>query len=314
LENPGHFEVTDSVPFGEAVPISTMTQNNLPELDRSSQMPANSSRGQRAAYERPLKFVARFVFLFFVLPLCIRAALFVFEGQTPDAYSFDTEKADMSSIGLLPAATNHPAARVLIMSVPLAGDRGKFFTHSWIVLKRENARSWSRYEVLGYASRDADGTRNGRWLGGSPMLNGYTPDGRWFGRIPVPLVDIEGATAAAMIPKIEAVVENYEAMVGRYRFWPGPNSNTFVATVLRAMPELGISLPPTAIGKDFRPGVFVGLTDSRTGVEADLWGILGLKIGWVEGVEINLLSAVAGFDLRQPALKLPGFGRIEGRR
>src|SRR3984893_7409592 len=47
------------------------------------------------------------------------------------------------------------------------------------------------------------------------------------------------------------------------------------------------------------------------GVEANLWGIFGVKIGWIEGLEINLLSVVAGLDLRQPALKLPGFGQID---
>jgi hypothetical protein len=36
-----------------------------------------------------------------------------------------------------------------------------------------------------------------------------------------------------------------------------------------------------------------------------------VKIAWVEGVEINLLSVVAGLDLRRPALKLPGFGQID---
>ena len=53
-----------------------------------------------------------------------------------------------------------------------------------------------------------------------------------------------------------------------------------------------------------------GLTDSGTGVEASLWGLLGIKVGWVEGLEINFLGLVAGLDLRQPALKLPAFGRI----
>jgi hypothetical protein len=165
--------------------------------------------------------------------------------------------------------------------------------------------------VLGFASRDAEGALNGRWIGNSPTLNRYAPDGRWFGRSPIVIADAEGATAAAMIPKIETVIENYEATAGHYRTWPGPNSNTFVAAILRAVPELGTSLPPTAIGKDFKPGFFLGLTDSRTGIEAGLWGLLGMKIGWIEGVEINLFSFIAGLDLRQPALKLPGFGRID---
>src|SRR5262249_31955647 len=100
------------------------------------------------------------------------------------------------------------------------------------------------------------------------------------------------------------------ARPGDYRVWPGPNSNTFVATMLRAVPELGVTLPPTAVGKDFRPGLFLGATDSRTGLEASLWGVLGLKVGWVEGVELNVLGLVAGLDLRQPGLKVPGFGRV----
>jgi hypothetical protein len=214
-------------------------------------------------YRRSLKVLALSVLIFFVVPIALRAALFVFEDQIPNAYSYDVGTADMSSdvgtadmssIGLLPPAASHPAARVLIMLVPMSGQRGKFLTHGWVVLKRENAPSWSRYDVLGFSSRDADGAWNGRWLGNSPALNRYAPDGRWFGRNPVVIADAEGTTAAAMIPKIEAVIENYEAMAGHDRFWPGPNSNTFLAAVLRAAPELRACLPPTAIGKDFRPG------------------------------------------------------------
>ncbi|MFL5071739.1 MAG: hypothetical protein ACJ8D9_19340, partial [Xanthobacteraceae bacterium] len=37
---------------------------------------------------------------------------------------------------------------------------------------------------------------------------------------------------------------------------------------------------------------------------------LGVKAGWVEGLEINLLGLVAGHDLRQPGLKLPAFGHL----
>ena len=62
------------------------------------------------------------------------------------------------------------------------------------------------------------------------------------------------AAAQALIPKIEAAIKEYSyANAGDYRIWPGPNSNTFVATVLRAIPELGAALPPNAVGRDFRP-------------------------------------------------------------
>ena len=126
------------------------------------------------------------------------------------------------------------------------------------------------------------------------------------------LVDIRGAEATGADPEDRggrARTISY-ANAGDYRIWPGPNSNTFVATVLRAVPELGVMLPPNAVGRDFRPRPYAGLTDSGTGIEASLWGLLGVKLGWVEGIEVNVLGLVAGLDLRHPALKLPGFGRI----
>jgi hypothetical protein len=54
----------------------------------------------------------------------------------------------------------------------------------------------------------------------------------------------------------------------------------------------------------------LGRTASGTGVEASLYGVLGLKVGRVEGVELNVLSLVAGVDAQRPALKIPAFGRI----
>jgi hypothetical protein len=92
---------------------------------------------------------------------------------------------------------------------------------------------------------------------------------------------------------------------------PGPNSNTFVQAALDAVPELRAVLPPTAIGKDFPySGRWAGVTASGTGLYASLSGYLGMTIGWVEGVEINFLGAVLGLDVRRPAVKLPGIGRL----
>src|SRR6476646_6045032 len=80
--------------------------------------------------------------------------------------------------------------------------------------------------------------------------------------------------------------------------------------VPRAVTKLEATLPSNAVGKDFRPYPYVGLTDSGTGIEASLWGLLGVKVGWVEGIEVNFLGLVAGLDLRHPAVKRPGFGRV----
>jgi hypothetical protein len=228
----------------------------------------------------------------FLLPIAARAALFAFEDR-PRSW----RDADWSSIGSLPPASAHPEARLLVLSGRTGGWKGVVAVHSWIVIKRENARSWTRFDVVGW---------------GNPVrINGWAPDGRWYGADPVVVADLRGAEADALIPTVEQAVKDYQyANAGDYRIWPGPNSNTFVATVLRAVPQLGALLPTNAIGRDFRPGPYVGLSDSGTGVEANLWGFVGFKLGWVEGVEVNLLGLVAGIDIRNPALKLPGFGRL----
>ena len=115
-----------------------------------------------------------------------------------------------------------------------------------------------------------------------------------------------------MIPRIEATIAHYRyASLGDYHAWPGPNSNTFVAAVMRAVLEMQAGLPPTAIGKDFPyDGRWFGLTPSGTGIGINLGGYVGVTLGWIEGLEVNILGTVAGLDFRHPGIKLPAFGRI----
>jgi hypothetical protein len=228
----------------------------------------------------------------FLLPVIARAALFAL-GDAPRSY----RDADWSSTGTLPPASADNDARILVMTGTAGAWKGVLAVHSWIVLKRQNADAWTRYDVVGW---------------GNPLRrNNWPVDGRWYGNAPAAVAELRGAEAERLIPKIEAAVRDYRYRnAGDYQVWPGPNSNSFVAAVLRAVPELGVSLPPNAVGRDFRDGFYAGWTDSGTGVELNLWGYAGIKIGWVEGVEFNLLGLVAGLDLRHPALKLPGYGRV----
>jgi hypothetical protein len=228
----------------------------------------------------------------FLLPVAARAALFAFEDR-PRGW----RDADWSSTGALPDAGRHPGARLIVYAGRTGGWKGVLSVHSWVVFKREGATSWTRYDVVGW---------------GQPVrLNGWAPDGRWYGTPPTVIADVSGERAAAMIPAIEQTVRSYPyAGYGDYRLWPGPNSNSFVAALLRAVPDLRATMPPNAVGRDFRPAPYLGRTDSGTGVEANLYGLVGVKLGWVEGIEVNMLGLVAGLDIREPALKLPGFGRV----
>jgi hypothetical protein len=240
----------------------------------------------------PIRKVLTGILILFLLPLAVHAALYVTQEH---AGSF--RDADWSSVGMLPPASADHEARLMVFTGRTGRWRGIFSVHSWVVFKPANATTWSRYDVVGW---------------GQPVrMNGWAPDSRWFGNTPRILVDVRGAQATALIPKVQTAIEEYRYNTfGDYRLWPGPNSNTFVATVLRAVPELAITLPPNAVGKDFRAYPYAGLSDSGTGIEASLYGLLGVKAGWVEGVELNFLGLVTGLDLRHPGIKLPGFGRL----
>src|SRR5450830_387959 len=232
------------------------------------------------------------IFALFLAPILARAAFFAI-GNGPRSW----RDADWSSTGALPPAGQFKPARLVVFTGTTGGWKGVFAVHSWIVLKRANAHDWTRYDVVGW---------------GNPVrTNGWPADGRWFGNAPVAIADVSGPEAERLLPKIEAAVNQYRfRQAGDYRIWPGPNSNSFTAAVLRAVPELGVALPPNAVGRDFRDRFYAGRTDSGTGVELNLRGFAGIKVGWVEGLEVNLLGLVAGLDLRHPGLKLPGFGHI----
>ena len=238
------------------------------------------------------RYLRRGVAIVFLLPVALKVLVWSF------APPLRWEDARWSSAGILPAAASDPAPRVVVFAARTAGWRGIFAVHTWIVVKPENADRYSRYEVTGW---------------GDPIrVDRLAPDAFWIGHLPDIVGDVRGSAAAAAIPKIEAAIKDYPyASYGSYRMWPGPNSNTFVASMLRAAPELQIAMPPEAIGKDFRAdGALIGRTESQTGFEVSIYGLLGIKIGRVEGFEANVLGLVAGLDGRHPAVKLPAFGRV----
>ncbi|NNM74902.1 DUF3750 domain-containing protein [Enterovirga aerilata] len=230
----------------------------------------------------------------FILPLATHALWWA----ARDDLAPDWSRADWTSAKILSAAAEHRPALIRIYAARTGRWKGMVAHHSWIVVKEEGASRYTRFDKVGW---------------GSPVrTNGWAADARWFGNDPQLVLAIDGAEAERLIPEIRRAVAEYPyAGFGDYRVWPGPNSNTFVAYVVARVPGLRTALPPTALGKDFHPfGDFAGLTPSRTGIQLQLGGYLGLAVGWVEGLEVNFLGLVAGLDLRRPAFKLPGWGRI----
>lgn len=203
--------------------------------------------------------------------------------------------------GQAPPASTTREAVLQIYAARAARWKGVVGVHTWIALKPSGAPSYTRYEVMGWGVDR-----------GIPALrvNRTGPDNYWFGSRPQLLVDVRGEGVDALIAKVEAAARAYP-YPGSYRTWPGPNSNTFTAYIGRAVPELRLDLPPTAIGKDYLPGgVPAGTSPSGTGFQLSLFGLTGLLVAWEEGVELNLLGLTFGVDVKDPALKLPGLGRL----
>jgi hypothetical protein len=226
-------------------------------------------------------------------------ALALMTGEASLGRSWNTATGDVSGLAPPPAAT--PEAVVQVYGARAFGWRGAFAVHTWIAVKPAGAASYTSYEVIGWRY----------WRGGNGLTRREgAPDRQWFGSTPEVYAELRGAEAAAAIPEIEAAVAAYP-FAERYRTWPGPNSNTFTATIARQVPALRLDLPPTAVGKDYLgETTFVATAPSGTGYQISLFGVAGLLAAKEEGLEINLLGMTFGIDPLDLAVKVPGLGRL----
>ena len=230
------------------------------------------------------------ILVVFIAPVLVHAGLWLSEDR-PGSWS----SADWSSAGILPPARDEPEPSIRVMAARTGGLKGIVSVHTWLVLKHRDAPAYDRYDVVGW---------------GDPVRRNSRPaDGRWYSNAPVVIYELRGDPAERLLPEVEAAIRDYQwSERGSYRIWPGPNSNTFVARVLAAVPELRADMPPTAVGRDFPAGRWVNRTP--TGVSLTIGGFAGLTLGWREGVEMHLLGLVAGVRFQHFAVLLPGFGAL----
>jgi hypothetical protein len=229
------------------------------------------------------------------LPLSL--GYLAFSGQLA---ARDWRTASREPAGLAPDPAKTQEAVVQVYSARAVSWRGWFGVHSWIAVKPSNATEFTVHEVMGWRLQ-----RTGTAL----VARNRAADGYWYGSRPELLGDVRGPGVDAIIQRIEAAVKEYP-YPGTYHVWPGPNSNTFVAFVLRKVPELRVDLPPTAIGKDYLGWRSVAVTPSGTGGQLNLLGVAGVSAGLEEGLEINVLGLNFGVDPKSLSIKLPIVGRL----
>ena len=215
------------------------------------------------------------------------------------------DKASRDSAKLVPPALKTPEAQVQIYSAKAYSWRGKFSQHTWIATKEKDADSYLVYYVVLWGKHfGADGV---------VVVQQDLPDRLWYDAQPEIIFSASGDKAEKMIPQIQAAIKSYPYQ-DFYRAYPGPNSNTFVSYVIRNVGDLKASLPNNAIGKDWLcddSGVkFFARSESKTGVQFSFYGMFGIVVALVEGIEVNILGLSFGIDFLHPAIKLPAIGRV----
>jgi hypothetical protein len=190
--------------------------------------------------------------------------------------------------GLDPPPNDQTTVALLTGTLPAPLD--EIARHPWFAVRKAGAAGWTIYEVGG-GGTEADPFHHHEPYG-HPILHKV-----W-----------RGAEAERAAECLAREAPPWKAQLD-YRFYPGPNSNTFGDVMLRTC-DLHASLPSTSIGKDWRGAFGGGITSEGTGVQIET-PLLGLKIGLKEGIEVHILGLSIGFDLWPPAIILPlGPGRL----
>jgi Protein of unknown function (DUF3750) len=174
--------------------------------------------------------------------------------------------------------------------------------HYWFAVCEATSGRWHRWEV--WQTKNAGGQSRGHvrcdlrhpdcGVGGGA----YRLAAAWDGH------------AAQAICAVLTRAHDYPYW-NRYRPWPGPNSNTFAAWVLR---EAGLSyaFDPRAIGKDYMGLLGMHRSSRPTYAQVET-PLLGFRISPQEGVEVHFLGLTCGLRWSPLAVDTP-LGRVSLRR
>ena len=227
---------------------------------------------------------------------------------SPDDLSGERDFDDVAVVGLAPGPEDNRESIVQVYAARSYEPLSRLVSvHTWIAYRQEGQSKYTLYEAHRFTP----------YVTGKALrtCQKYYPIGNGTGQSPR-FCSNSAATRRSRRSRESRMPSSLYR--DGYRLWPGPNSNTLVAELVRAVDELQVDLPPTAIGKDFLPNWrIVAPAPSGTGWQVSLGGVLGVLVALEEGIEINLLGAVFGVDLNPPAFKLPIVGRLgfpQGKR
>ena len=129
----------------------------------------------------------------------------------------------------------------------------RFARHTWLDYRENLKAGWKRIEIMNQSS--------------GMIHRELKPDefeelSRWGEKVVV-LGQSDGLTNPNYVSGIEKVATNYDASI--YRAYPGPNSNTFAAHLIREVDGISATLDHNAVGKEW--GFHLGRTTGGGGCE-----------------------------------------------
>lgn len=203
------------------------------------------------------------------------------------------------SCGLAPLPKRCKEAVVQVYGIQSPSWRGAISIHTYIAYKPKYGTEWFRCELLE--------SNQGREL----VLHHEhgTPDGMRGERSPFIVHEIRGIQAERVIGKLRSAISLYPHMA-EYDEWFGPNDNTFIAYLGRAIPSFKMVLPHNAIGKDYYEGSYFNVAPSHTGFQCGYKGIISATLAKEEGIEISFAGLALGINVKKGVIKLPGLNEI----
>lgn len=209
---------------------------------------------------------------------------------------------ERTPVGLAPRPAELNDAIVQVYSARAWGYKGAFSVHTWIATKAKDDKEFAVYQIKGWLF-----TKEKK----PPLtVENIHPDLTWMSNQPTLLLDIRGEKAKNIIKRVNDLSEEYPYN-NYYRVWPGPNSNTFLAYIGDKIPELGLDLPSTAIGKDYVDELFhFQKFGKKSNFDISIInGLLGVKVGYEVGVEIYFMTLNIQLDFDDFLIDYAGIGR-----
>lgn len=179
-----------------------------------------------------------------------------------------------------------PAPYIAVMSGEMPPPIDRVSRHAWIVVQPKGGAPWRHeYKASGHGTRDPYED----FAAGDVMLHG--------------VVTGSDEKISELHACLGRASNAFHQRYPEYIPIPGPNSNTYVASLIRDC-GLRIELPATAIGRDFVGYVGAATTESGTGIILGTFP-LALRLGLAEGVTVVFFGLPFGVHFFPPGIEVP---------